>query len=532
MRKILAAVLCLVLAQGIGFADETLQRGRQLWTDSNDSSPTQEPFSEITVGSGLALSTAGVLTGTGGGITISTTTITSGTDTRVLFDDGGTVGEDGGFTYNKTNDIATLIGGLLTNGTIEIQASVPTFKWTPTTGDAFEGVAVGSVFRVANTTDGITSLIHYASNIVGLGEPGFAPSKILLTTDGTGNDELQVPPNSISLGEVFITNSPTDGQFLSFNAATGNWEWASSSGSGDITSVGDVASGAAFDGTQGTTLTFNNAGGDATLDFDGTDLQSSHRFNISSAIPIIDWTDTTASEDDFEAVAQTSVFRVSNTTDNITSLIHYASNAVGLGETGFAPTEIVLITDGTGDGEIKLPASSIGYSEVTFDLPVREIPFPPGSFDLLESAYPPPEKITGTTQKTISYGFDDTTDEFVGGSFIVPSDVESGSIVTFRLFWRPRTAAATDTIWAFEHYAADTGETWDGGFTTETSGASTGSASTGFLTELTWTENLSNLAWTASDLVRFRLSRDANHASDNLVGDALFYYFQVEIRRA
>ncbi len=43
-----------------------------------------------------------------------------------------------------------------------------------------------------------------------------------------------------------------------------------SAGSGDITSVGDVADGAAFDGTQGTTLTFNNVGGDATIVYNGT----------------------------------------------------------------------------------------------------------------------------------------------------------------------------------------------------------------------------------------------------------------------
>jgi hypothetical protein len=41
---------------------------------------------------------------------------------------------------------------------------------------------------------------------------------------------------------------------------------------GDITSVGDVASGAAFDGTQGTTLTFFNAGGNKTLSYDGIDF--------------------------------------------------------------------------------------------------------------------------------------------------------------------------------------------------------------------------------------------------------------------
>jgi hypothetical protein len=38
-------------------------------------------------------------------------------------------------------------------------------------------------------------------------------------------------------------------------------------GSGDITSVGNVASGAAFDGTQGTTLTFDDAQGDGTFTF-------------------------------------------------------------------------------------------------------------------------------------------------------------------------------------------------------------------------------------------------------------------------
>ena len=46
-------------------------------------------------------------------------------------------------------------------------------------------------------------------------------------------------------------------------------------GVGDIISVGDVTTGAAFDGTQGTTLTFFNIGGNATFDYDGTDFSSS-----------------------------------------------------------------------------------------------------------------------------------------------------------------------------------------------------------------------------------------------------------------
>jgi hypothetical protein len=47
---------------------------------------------------------------------------------------------------------------------------------------------------------------------------------------------------------------------------------AGGGGSGDITSVGNVATGAAFDGTQGTTLTFYNAGGNATQVYNGTTM--------------------------------------------------------------------------------------------------------------------------------------------------------------------------------------------------------------------------------------------------------------------
>jgi len=57
----------------------------------------------------------------------------------------------------------------------------------------------------------------------------------------------------------------TDGTAVYINALTGG-------GTGDITSVGDVASGAAFDGTQGTGLTFFNAGTNASIKYDGTDF--------------------------------------------------------------------------------------------------------------------------------------------------------------------------------------------------------------------------------------------------------------------
>lgn len=56
-----------------------------------------------------------------------------------------------------------------------------------------------------------------------------------------------------------------------------------SGGSGDISSVGDCSTGDCFDGTQGTTITFNNAGGDGTIDYDGTDFSLSHLITAPGA---------------------------------------------------------------------------------------------------------------------------------------------------------------------------------------------------------------------------------------------------------
>lgn len=103
-------------------------------------------------------------------------------------------------------------------------------------------------------------------------------------------------------------------------------------GSGDITSVGDVASGAAFDGTQGTTLTFNNAGGDATIDYDGSD------FSISKPISV---TGTIFSDAGFDV-----------------------TGAVDLDIGSADVTDVAIITDGTGDAEVVLPDQSISSTEI------------------------------------------------------------------------------------------------------------------------------------------------------------------------
>lgn len=90
-----------------------------------------------------------------------------------------------------------------------------------------------------------------------------------ITATGTITGSVVSATTALQLGNDYITDITGTGLSIVGGQLT------ATSGSGDITSVGDVASGAAFDGTQGTTLTFNNAGGDATIDYDGTDFSFS-----------------------------------------------------------------------------------------------------------------------------------------------------------------------------------------------------------------------------------------------------------------
>ena len=394
MRRILLWGLALFLAGSLALADEDLRRGRQLWTDP-DGSPDQTPFSEITVSSGTLVDDGdgtATLTNGGGGITIGTTTITGGTDTRVLFNDGGVVGEDAGLTYVKGTDALTIVGPLsagastlgdttatsltvdtLTTGVtldtdgdgalslqsassgfaeeirvnlddtsntavwssstgvtswvftgmnLDVSGAIPRYIWTDSDAgdDDFEAVVEDSTFRIANTTDGVTGFIQDANNDVGLGEVGKEISSLSVRTTIAGDSGVRLPVNAIGVQELDAIDEPADGEAYSYDSATGRGEWAAAAGSGDITSVGDVASGAAFDGTQGTTLTFNNAGGDATIDYDGSQFNLSQTLFVSGSIttsqnvPTVVLRDASGGHDDFEWWADADIMGMANTT--------------------------------------------------------------------------------------------------------------------------------------------------------------------------------------------------------------------------
>ena len=187
-------------------------------------------------------------------------------------------------------------------------------------------------------------------------------TNIALGSDAQGDVMFYDGTNWVRLGA-----GPVAGYFLQTNGAGANVTWNASAGSGDITSVGDVASGAAFDGTQGTTITFNNAGGDKTLDYDGTDFLFNAPLSVDAsdgadagAIRLdnaenIAWeaspagTDMTLGVDASEILQYSGSFNATALTENGNAIYNSAEVPGGsLGGTWASPTidDLFLLNDG------------------------------------------------------------------------------------------------------------------------------------------------------------------------------------------
>lgn len=84
--------------------------------------------------------------GSGGGITAGTTAITGGTDTSVIFNDGGVWGEDAGLTYNKTTDVLGTSGTTAYVGKDGTAAS-PTYRGTTSNSGVYFTGAIPTVVQ-------------------------------------------------------------------------------------------------------------------------------------------------------------------------------------------------------------------------------------------------------------------------------------------------------------------------------------------------------------------------------------------------
>lgn len=321
-------------------------------------------------------------------------------------------------------------------------------------------------------------------------------------------------------------------------------------------------------GSNKLTIT-NPAGvaGDPTLDVAEANLTIS---NMGGTLAITHGgTGQTGATAAFDALAPTTTkgdIIVNNGSDNIRLaagtddyvLVSDSSTASGLkwaeveaGDSSPTTTKGDLIVyDGTAEADVRLPVGTNGYvltadsgetagvkwAEATGGTdthPVRELWWGAEALQPLETAFAPLEQLTGTLTKTYVRAFDDTAEEYVNGKFLVPGSIDTSGTVTFRAYVMAKTAAASKNIaLTFGHIAVNDSEDFDpASYTEEDSGNKAIDATQDDVTEVTWTETVSNLGWAANDLVFFRLSRDPG-AGNDLSGDMYLFSFSVEIPRA
>lgn len=157
-----------------------------------------------------------------GGVVTGTTTITSGTDTRVLFNDGGVIGEDAGLTFNKTTNILKVANGsnTITSGIdplIFVDAGTNSYAAEFKGNGAFTGFLVSNtgasnvpfiqMFNVANnknwtfTLDADNGFNLREGSATGTSRMKFAAG----SSTGIGN------PTSADVNYTLIIRQPNDG---------------------------------------------------------------------------------------------------------------------------------------------------------------------------------------------------------------------------------------------------------------------------------------------------------------------------------
>ena len=96
----------------------------------------------------------------------------------------------------------------------------------------------------------------------------------------TAGDVLDTTNGTLELPQQAACNETTEGRICwdtdDDTLCVGSGSACTVIGSGDITSVGDCATGAAFGGACGSILTFFHSGGNSTMSWDGVDLALEH----------------------------------------------------------------------------------------------------------------------------------------------------------------------------------------------------------------------------------------------------------------
>ncbi len=177
------------------------------------------------------------------------------------------------------------------SGTVATATTTPAITLSTTVS----GIAKGNGTDLSAATDGTDYL---------------SPSGVATVTNktivGSSNTISGITESMLSLSDLttldvsitkhgFAPRAPNDA--TKFLDGTGAWTAPAAAGGGDVTAVGNCLTGACFNGTSGDTLTFYNAGGNATIVYDGTDFAFSKTLRVASSnTPQTDYYPTLATD--------------------------------------------------------------------------------------------------------------------------------------------------------------------------------------------------------------------------------------------
>ena len=157
------------------------------------------------------------------------------------------------------------------------------------------------------------------------------------------------------------------------------------------------------------------------------------------------------------------------------------------------------------------------------------LPFAVASLQAVESNFAPVETIVGTNRAKRTCAFDDTTEEYRNGKFVVPGNIAGGGTVTFRAYvWSKTAVASRNVALRFGHITAADSASWDIAYTDQDIDDQAIDGTQDDISIIEWTASVASMGWTADEMLGFRISRIVATTTD-LVGDMYWDLFVIEI---
>jgi hypothetical protein len=129
--------------------------------------------------------------------------------------------------------------------------------------------------------------------------------------------------------------------------------------------------------------------------------------------------------------------------------------------------------------------------------------------------------------------FDDDVDECTGFQTSIPDalTIDGTDTITFLVDWMSTTATTGNVMWYVMHLPVAEGESPNQSFTTEPAAVDAVQGTVTQSTFTSWTETVTASGVAANDTWWLLLCRDANHASDTMVGDAAVNLAKIRVPR-